>query len=81
MIIARGKSTSKTLFLNEKTEIATRIAELSRLLGMIPADDGVALHEPLAKKEMVLSEWLGVTRESFLKLSLLIAKELDIELQ
>jgi hypothetical protein len=66
---------------NQKTKIITQIAELSRLLGMIPSDDTTNLHEPLTQNKMVLSDWLSATRDSFLKLSLLISKELDIQLQ
>jgi len=66
---------------DQKTKIITQIAELSRLLGMIPADDTIKTHEPLTQNKMVLSDWLSATRDSFLKLSLLISKELDIQLQ
>jgi len=65
----------------QKTKIITQIAELSRLLGMIPSDDTIEIHEPLTQNKMVLSDWLSATRDSFLKLSLLISKELDIQLQ
>jgi len=65
----------------QKTKISTQIAELSRLLGMIPSDDTIKIHEPLTQNIMVLSDWLSATRDSFLKLSLLISKELDIQLQ
>ena len=65
----------------QKTKIITQIAELSRLLGMIPSDDMIKIHEPLTQNKMVLSDWLSTTRDSFLKLSLLISKELDIQLQ
>lgn len=65
----------------EKIRIVTQIAELSRLLGMIPSDDKIELLEPLTQNKMVLSDWLNVTRSSFLNLSLLISKELDIQLQ
>jgi len=68
-------------FEGQKTKIITQIAELSRLLGMIPSDDTIKLHEPLTQNKMVLSDWLSATRDSFLKLSLLISKELDIQLQ
>ena len=64
-----------------KTAIIGQFAELSRLLGMIPSDDTIKIHEPLTQNEMVLSDWLNATRDSFLKLSLLISKELDIQLQ
>ena len=66
---------------SQKTKIITQIAELSRLLGMIPSDDTIKIHEPLTQNKMVLSDWLSATRDSFLKLSLLISKELDIQLQ
>jgi hypothetical protein len=68
-------------FEGQKTKIITQIAELSRLLGMIPSDDTIKIHEPLTQNKMVLSDWLSATRDSFLKLSLLISKELDIQLQ
>jgi hypothetical protein len=66
---------------DRKTRILTQIAELSRLLGMIPSDDTIRIHEPLTQNKMVLSDWLSATRDSFLRLSLLISKELDIQLQ
>ena len=66
---------------DQKMKIATQIAELSRLLGMIPADDTIQIHEPLTQNKMVLSDWFSTTRDSFLKLSLLISKTLDIQLQ
>jgi len=68
-------------FEGQKTKIITQIAELSRLLGMIPSDDTIKIHEPLTQNKMVLSDWLSAARTSFLKLSLLISKELDIQLQ
>jgi hypothetical protein len=68
-------------FAGQTTKIITQIAELSRLLGMIPSDDTIEIHEPLTQNKMVLSDWLSAARDSFLKLSLLISKELDIQLQ
>ncbi len=68
-------------FEGQKTKILVQIAELSRLLGVIPSDDTIKIHEPLTKNKMVLSDWLSTTRDSFLKLSVLISKELDITLQ
>ena len=65
----------------QKTEIMMQVEELSRLLGMIPSDDTIEIHEPMTQNKMVLSDWLSTTRDSFLKLSLLISKELDIQLQ
>ena len=67
--------------IGQKTKIITQIAELSRLLGMIPSDDTIKIYEPLTQNKMDLSAWLSATRDSFLKLSLLISKELDIQLQ
>ena len=68
-------------FEGRKPKIIAQIAELSRLLGMIPSDDTIKIHEPLTQNKMILSNWLSATRDSFLKLSLLISKELDIQLQ
>ena len=64
----------------EKVEITRQIAEMAKLLGMIPSDETMKIHEPLTQNHMILSDWLSDIRESFLKLSLLISKELDIQL-
>jgi hypothetical protein len=72
---------SQEKFEGPKTKISTQIADLSKLLGMIPSDDTIKIQEPLTQNQMVLSDWLRATRDSFLKLSLLISKELDIQLQ
>lgn len=66
---------------DQKIKIIAEIAELSRLLGMIPSDDSIDVHEPMTNNSMVLSNWLSATRDSFLRLSLLISKALDIQLQ
>ena len=66
---------------DRKIKIAEQIAALSRLLGMIPSDDTIELSEPMTHHSMALSEWLNEARNSFLKLSVLIGKELDIQLQ
>ena len=66
---------------DHKIKIIAQTSKLSRLLGMIPSDDTIKIHEPLTQNKMVLSDWLSATRDSFLKLSLLISKELDIQLQ
>jgi hypothetical protein len=66
---------------DDKVKIVSQIGELSRLLGMIPSDDTINIREPLTQNNMALSEWFSATRESFLKLSLLISKALDIQLQ
>jgi hypothetical protein len=48
---------------------------------MIPSDDAIQLHEPLTENQMAFSDWLDAVRGSFLKLSLLVGKEMDIQLQ
>jgi len=68
-------------FEDQKIKIIAQIAELSRLLGMIPSDGTIVVHEPMTYNSMVLSNWLSATRDSFLRLSLLISKALDIQLQ
>jgi hypothetical protein len=68
-------------FEDQKIKIIAKTAELSRLLGMIPSDGTVDMHEPMSNNTMALSNWLSTTRDSFLKLSLLISKELDVQLQ
>ena len=66
---------------DQKIKIMAQAAELSRLLGMIPSDGTIDVHEPMTQNSMVLSNWLSATRDSFLRLSLLISKALDIQLQ
>ena len=65
----------------DKTEIMGQIADMSRLLGMIPDDDAVSLKDPVTFKTMELSEWFSETRDSFLRLSLLIGRALDLPFQ
>ena len=65
----------------DKTRIIEQIADLSRLLGMIPSDDTIAVSEPVTHNSMQLSKWFSETRNSFLKLSLLLNKSLDLNLQ
>ena len=66
---------------NQRTKIVAQIAELSGLLGMIPSDNAIEVHAPLTEEAMTLSDWLSAMRGSFFKLSLLICRELDIQLQ
>ena len=68
-------------FEDQKINILAQTAELSRLLGMIPSDGTIDVHEPMTDNSMALSNWLSVTRDSFLRLSLSISKALDIQLQ
>ncbi|MDH3838574.1 MAG: hypothetical protein OET81_05305 [Desulfobacteraceae bacterium] len=65
----------------DKTEIIAQIADLSKLLGMIPSDDTVTVNEPVTQKSMELPKWFDDTRKSFLKLSILLDKTLDLNLQ
>jgi len=65
----------------DKATIIRQIAELSKLLGMIPSDDTVTVNEPVTHNSMELSKWFNDTRNSFLKLSILLDKTLDLNLQ
>ena len=65
----------------DKTVIKAQIADLSKLLGMIPNDDTVTVNEPMTQNSMALSEWFIKTRDSFLKLSMLIDKALELNLK
>lgn len=42
---------------NQKTEIVTQLAELSRLLGMMPSDDTIELHEPMTNNNTLDSQF------------------------
>lgn len=65
----------------DKTEIMAQIAHLSKLLGMIPGDDTVPFNDPVTQESMALSQWLDNTRKSFLTLSILLDKSLDLNLK
>ena len=73
-------SESQENFEDQKIKIIAQTAELSKLLGMIPSDSTIDIHDPITHNTMALSNWLSTTRDSFLKLSLLISKALDIQL-
>ena len=66
---------------NIRTEIIEQIADLSKLLGMIPSDDTIRINEPISHNSIELSQWFSDARNSFLKLSILIGKALDLNLQ
>lgn len=66
---------------DQKLKITTEIAEMSRLLAMIPSSVDIAVREPMTGKSMGLSEWLDATRGTLLRLSILIGKALDVQLQ
>ena len=65
----------------DKATIIRQIAELSKLLGMIPSDDTIIIIEPVTHKSMEISKWFSDARNSFLKLSILIDRALDLNLQ
>lgn len=62
-----------------KKEIMHQIADLSRLLGMIPSDDTITVSEPVTLNSMPLSKWLSDTRDSFMKLAILIGQALGLK--
>ena len=66
---------------DQKIKIIAQIAELSRLLGMIPSDGTIDVNEPMTDNSVKLSDWLSNTRDSFLKLSTMISRALGIQLQ
>ena len=66
---------------NQKVKIKKQVADLARLLGMIPSNDTITISEPVTQNSMSLANWLDDTRNSFLTLSILISKALDIQLQ
>ncbi len=66
---------------NIRTEIMEQIADLSKLLGMILIDDTITVNEPVTHNSIELSKWFSDARNSFLKLSTLIGKALDLNLQ
>ena len=66
---------------NIRTEIMEQIADLSKLLGMIPSDDTITVNDPATHNSIELSKWFSDARNSFLKLSILIGKALDLNLQ
>jgi len=64
----------------DKNEIIAQIADLSKLLRMIPGNETIPVNEPLTQKAMVLSKWFDENRKSFLKLSILLNRTLDLNL-
>jgi hypothetical protein len=65
----------------DKTEIMGQIADMSRLLGMLPEDGTVSVTNPITSEGLTLSEWFAETRDSFLRLSLLVGRALDLPFQ
>ena len=65
----------------EKSELMEQIAEMSKLLGMIPSDGTVKIDDPVTGNSMELSKWFEETRQSYFKLSVLVLKALDLNLQ
>lgn len=66
---------------NIRTEVVKQIADLSRLLGMVPSDDTITVSDPATHNSVELSEWFSDARSSFLKLSTLVGKALDLNVQ
>jgi hypothetical protein len=52
-------NTSSKKLEDQKTKVIEQVAELSRLLGMIPSDDTIILREPLTQKSILISDWLS----------------------
>jgi len=65
----------------DKTKIIGQIADLSKLLGMIPSDDSTIVIDPVSHNSMELSKWFSDARKSFNNLSILIDRALDLKLQ
>lgn len=65
----------------EKKEIIEEITQLSKLLGMNPSNDGTMAIDPVSHNSMELSKWFSDARKSFLKLSVLIDRALDLNMQ
>jgi len=65
----------------DKTKIMGQIADMSRLLGMIPSDATFTIQDPVTLYSMGISDWFTETRDSFLRLSLLIGRALDLPFQ
>ena len=47
---------------NIRTEIIEQIADLSKLLGMIPIDDTITVNEPVTHNSIELSKWFSDAR-------------------
>jgi hypothetical protein len=74
-------SESQEISEDQEIEIMAQTSELSGLLGMIPSDGTIDVNEPMTGNAMALSDWFSATRDSFLKLSVLISKSIGVELQ
>ncbi|MFC1836818.1 hypothetical protein ACFL2Q_19190 [Thermodesulfobacteriota bacterium] len=64
----------------DKAQIMEQVSDLSRLLAMIPSDDKITVSDPMTHNSMELSKWFSDARNSFLKLSILVGKALDLNL-
>jgi hypothetical protein len=65
---------------DERRVIIDQLAELSKLPAMTPAGQTATMLEPIVSKEIALSDWLSAARESFLKLSVSVGRQLDIRI-
>ena len=66
---------------DHKVKIMEQMAGLSRLLGMVPKDGSVIVENPSTQASLELAEWFEQARHSFLNLSVLVGRALDLELQ
>lgn len=65
----------------ENAEIIGLIADLSRLLGMIPSDDSVTVKDAVTDQSLELSDWLAESRDALLRLSTKLDEVLDLHFQ
>jgi hypothetical protein len=65
----------------EYAEIIGLIADLSRLLGMIPSDSSVPVEDPVTDQSLELSAWLAESRDALLRLSTKLNEVLDLHFQ
>lgn len=66
---------------NARQLIIEQMAEFSKLLSMTPNDDSARMLGPTDGRELPLEDWLAAIRDSFLRLSVSVAKELNLRIQ
>ena len=64
----------------DKQKILDRLGDLSKLLGMIPDDAAVSVTDPVTHNSTQISQWFDEARKSFFDLSILLNKELGLNL-
>ena len=87
-LISANFSTGEMLMKQPKEErenarqlIIEQMAEFSKLLSMTPNDDSARMLGPTDGRELPLEDWLAAIRDSFLRLSVSVAKELNLRIQ